>query len=251
VSFDRETAISAVRNAAREIGTETLLPDQYTAFRNRLLNGANGLKRQRLETRWPAVALIQADGWETTLESAELKRTDADFERAVDNPDAMGLYLECRGCIPSIRAAVEFLRNNGVSARRPTMKTKQALEVLRERRNLKWTPSRALQDHERPDVPEACRALEKAKLASYKPARKIQPPGWWMNEERMIEGLKFAMSKLEPGESLTQVNLRRLAKENRGLIPAPSKVTEFAKRNGTSLPELRERARRSLSELGD
>jgi hypothetical protein len=88
--------------------------------------------------------------------------------------------------------------------------------------------------------------LEKENLGSYKPVGKNLPSGWWMNEERMVEGLKQAIRQLNSGESLTLVNLRRVAKENPGLVPAPSTVIEFAKRNVTSLPELRELARQGL-----
>lgn len=250
VQFDEETAVAAVRNAAIALDVETLKPDEYTAYRSRLLASARGLNRKRLETRWPVTALIQQIGWENTLERAGLKRTDADTHEAVDNPDAIGLYLECRGFAPPLRVAIDFLRSQGVAAKRRSMHTDVALETLRERRQGgdrgKWTPDRVLQEHERPEVPDACLELEKEKLAPYKPAAKVMPHGWWMNEQRMIEGLKTAISKLESGESLTQVTLRRLAKENRGRIPSPSTVTEYAKRNGTSLPELRERAREEL-----
>lgn len=101
-----------------------------------------------------------------------------------------------------------------------------------------------MKEHERPEVPEACLELEKEKLEPYKPAANR---GWWMDEERMIEGLKTAIRRLEPGESFTHVNLRRLAKEHRGRIPTPSIVTEYARRTGTSFPVLRERAMKALS----
>lgn len=254
VPFDQETAIASVKSAANSLGLETLRPEQYAAFRRQLLEGSKGLNRQRLEARWTTPALIQAVGWENVLEAAGLQRTDVDPFKALDNPDAMGLYLECRGSVPPVRVAIEFLRSHGVSAMRRSMTTEEALEILRARRqrgpdgDSKWTPSRALHKRERPDVPDACRSLEKEKLALLKPARKVLPSGWWKNEANVLEGLKNAIQKLDPGESLTQVSLRRLAKENRGQIPTPSNVTEFARRNGTNLAELRERARRELSE---
>lgn len=251
VQFDEDTAVAAVRSAAIALDVATLKPDEYTAYRNRLLASARGLNRKRLETRWPVTALIQQIGWETTLERAGLKRTDADTHEAVDNPDAIGLYLECRGFAPPLRVAIEFLRSQGVAAKRRSMHTDVALEILRERRQGgggRWTPGRVLKENERPEVPDACLELENEKLAPYKPAAKVMPRGWWMEDERMIEGLKTAISKLESGESLTQVTLRRLAKENRGKIPTPSIVTEYARRTGTSLPALRERALKALSE---
>lgn len=246
IPFDRATAITAVQNAARALGQDTLRPHEYVEYREQLLKQANGLNRQRLEVRWPVVAMIDALDWDKVLNEAGLTRPNTD-PKGLDNPDAIGLYLECRGCAPPLRVAIEFSRAQGVSARNRSMRTEEALEVLRERRAAqgKWTPPRALLEDERPEIPVECLELEQQKLAGYQPARKIRPKGWWMNEDRILEGLRIAITKLEPGESLTQVNLRRVARgDNR--IPSPNTVTQFAKRNGTNLPELRERLRASL-----
>lgn len=243
VPFDRETAVAAVRSAADALGKDTLLPHEYAEYRAELLDRARGLKRQRLEARWPVVAVIDAVGWEEVLTEAGLARTSATPVIGVDNPDAIGLFLECRGFAPPLRVAIEFLRAHGASARKRMMRTEEALEVLRERRTKegKWTPPRALRENERPEIPEECLKLESKLLAPHQPARKVRPRGWWMNENRIIEGLKLAINKLEPGESLTQMNPRRVAKGD-SRIPSPNSVTEFAKRTGTNLPELRERA---------
>lgn len=248
ISFDDVTAVAAVRAAAKALGQETLLPHEYTAHRNQVLHGTRGIKRQRLTARWPVEAQIKKRGWNEILIKADLETTEVNQIKGVENPDAMELHLECRGFVPTVNAAIEFLRSHGVSARRKNMSTDEALQILRQRRESegKWTPARTLRNTDRPEIPDECLAIEKERLAPYQAANTPRPRNWWTSEERILDGLKLAISKLEPGESLTQKNLRRLAKENRGQIPSQNTVTEFAKRNGTNLPELRARAIRDL-----
>ncbi len=249
IPFDEETAVSAVRLAARSLGQDTLSAHEYMEYRAGMMRSVQSRKRQRLATRWPASSQISSHiGWEKALARAGLKPPNHAVLTGMDNPDAIGVFLECRGFAPSLTAAMRFLRAHGVSAKKRAMETDEALEVLRKRRAKegKWTPPRVLENHEHPPFPDELQAFEEETLSQYRENHTKRPRSWWMDEQNMMDGLKLAITKLEPGESLTQVNLRRLSKENRGLIPSPSKVIAFAKRNGTNLPELRERARDEL-----
>lgn len=249
IPFDEETAVTAVRLAARSLGQNTLSPHEYMDYRARVMRSARNRKRQRLATRWPVSSQISAlIGWHQALTRAGLKPPCHTVATGLDNPDAIGVYLECRGYAPPLKVAIGFLRGHGVSAKRRTMKTDEALEVLRQRRKKegKWTPLRILPHHERTKDSDELLASDEATISQYRNTNTMRARSWWMDEQNMLDGLTLAITKLEPNESLTQVNLRRLAKENRGRIPSPGRVTEFAKRNGTSLPELRERALRKI-----
>lgn len=142
-----------------------------------------------------------------------------------------------------MKGATRFAIGYGIAVSGDMKTTNEAFAELAERRTAagKWTPPRPLIDRWAPDPTPETIALEEEQVRELRDQFPARPRNHW-TDERILEGLELAITKLGPGESFTQVNLRRLARENPGKIPSPNTVTKYAKRVGTSLPELRELA---------
>jgi hypothetical protein len=245
---DREACISAVRLAARQISSDTLLPRQYEKQRELALRGRRGDGRLQVEGRWPPVSQIAGFGWDQIVSEAGLAiRPAPELAKSMEVIDVMELFLEARGFVPNRRTIREFANGYGISMAKDEGKASTYLEALRERRIQSglWTPPAILRGPRYPLMPAEVIRVEKRRTSEFAAAYPLVGKGSW-TEERILEGLDLAISKLGPSESLTQKKLRQLAKENPGKIPTASTVTKYAKEHGTTLAELREQAFRRV-----
>jgi hypothetical protein len=155
----------------------------------------------------------------------------------------MELFLECRGYAPTMKGADRFAKSHGIAVSGEVKTTGEAFAEMTSLRiaSGKWTPPRPLIDRWAPDPTPETLVLEEVSVQGLRVRFPARPRNHW-TDERILEGLDLATMKLRPGESLTQVNLRDLARENPGLIPSPTTVTEYAKKNASSLAELRKQA---------
>lgn len=240
---NRGTCVAAARLAADQLGQNTLLPREYEEQRNRAIGETRGSTRERLEARWPVLSQIQGFGWEAVLTEAGLFKAPVNPRWGIDGTDLMELFLECRGYVTTMKGADRFAKSHGIAVSGATKTTEEAFAELAARRSTenKWTPPRPLIDRWAPDPTPETLALEEDLVRDTREEFPSRPRNYW-TDERILESLELAITKLGPGESLTQNTLRRLARENPGLVPAPSTVTEYAKRAGTTLPKLREQA---------
>lgn len=240
---NRATCVAAVRLAADQLGQNTLLPREYEAQRNQAISDSRGSTRDRLEARWPVLSQIKGFGWSGMLRDAGLATPSANQPWAINEVDLMELFLECRGYAPTMKEATRFAKHHRIAVPQKYRGTKTVFGEMtaRRTRQRKWTPSRTLIGRWAPDPTPETLAIEAQRVQPAQAAFRSRVRHHW-TDDRILEGLDLAIAKLAPGESLTQVNLRELARENPGRIPAPSTVTKYAKRNGTTLPELREAA---------
>lgn len=238
----RQVCVAAVRLAARRISSPTLLPHEYERQREIALRRVRGANRLRAEARWPPVSRIKAFGWNEIASEAGLAiRPEPQRPKSMAVVDVMELFLECRGYVPRRTKIREFANGHGISMTRDKGETSAYLDVLRERRDASgvWTPRLIYGGPV--EIPPEAQAYEAERVAAFAEAYPVVQKGTW-TEERILGGIDRAVSKLRAGESLTQKRLRELSKENRGTIPSPTTVTEYASKHGTSLPELREQA---------
>lgn len=240
---NRDTCVAAVRLAADQLGQGTLLPREYQSQRNQTIARSRGNTRERLESRWPVLSQVQGFGWASVLAEAGLSEAPVNPRWGMDGTDLMEIFLECRGYVPTLKGARRFAACHGIALSYETSTTDEAFAELTARRAAagKWTPHRPLIDRWAPDPTPETLAIEAESTEVLRAKFPSRPRNHW-TEERIFDGLDFATRKLQPGKSLTQPNLRRLARENPGQVPSPSTVSEYAKRVGTSLPELREQA---------
>lgn len=247
IRASRNTCISAVKLAARRLDQETLLPREYAEERERAMAGTRGPALKRLECRWPVLSQIQKFGWEEILKEAGLSSAMRNPSRRIDEVDLMELFLECRGYAPTMTAAVRFARRHGIAAAENFQNTGSVTETVfaelsRRRTNQgKWTPPRPLIDRWAPDPTAGTMVIETTKVQAAQREHPARKRNHW-TEERILKGLDLAVTKLDSGDSLTQVNLRRLARTYPGQIPSVNTADKYAKRVGSNLRELREQA---------
>lgn len=250
---DRATCVAAVRRAADRRGQTTLLPREYEEERHKAIAGSKRVTRERLEIQWPVLSQIQKFGWADLLADAGIEPPPKSTGWGLHLSDAMELVLRCRGYAPTAKEARQFAKSHGISVSDIRKPPDEAFRELTERRNKigKWTPPRTLPGRwePKPTFEESLKAeieeLERDLVRPYREANPSRPRNYWTGE-RILTGLEYAISKLEPGEALTQRALRRLSIENPGKIPSPTTVTDYGSKHGTNLSELRAEARKRL-----
>lgn len=233
----RETAITALAIIAARLGRRTLRPDDYQAAREELLAKARRAHREALERRLPTVGQVSWFGpWDDLLELAGLEHraNDTNQIRSVPVEDAVERFLIAQGYLPGRKEMQRFARECGFSLQKATSQEYADVhERLRQRRaeHGLWTPAGQPRRHMKPPW-TAMTDDEQAELPA--PA----PNNYW-TLERVTDGLRHALTKLTPGQDLTQARLRNLAKTDRA-IPAASTVTDVAKAHGTTFSALRD-----------
>jgi hypothetical protein len=164
-------------------------------------------------------------------------------ERGFPFVDAVELLLECRGYLPARRETTKAFAVARTKLSQPPESFESTVELLRGRRHDqgKWTPPHTPAHNDKPNLPAKSQQEEQRALEALRQTFKGEKRLYW-DRERIEAGLETALAKLQPGESLTQKRLRKLAKDHPGAIPHPSVVSRFAAAQGTNLKELRAQA---------
>jgi hypothetical protein len=233
---DRATCVEALRLVAERLQLPTLRPDDYEKEREAIIGKRRGTHRASLLKRLPKAAMIDYHGWdELLLEAGLSSRSRRKNRQGMPIPDAVELFLQTQGRLPSLRDLIKFSKEHGFSVQEHK-EIKPHTQVLRERREKQglWTPSRVPKPSQRPPW-----QITKAS-ASTAQAFPLARRNYW-TLELVREGLQLALKELEPGERLTLPVLRRLAKGNRD-IPTASVVGQVAKKHGTTITALRAEA---------
>jgi hypothetical protein len=237
LNADRTTCVEALRLIAERLQEPTLRPGEYEAEREAMINEKRLTRhREALQRRLPKESMLDHWGWDELLVEAGLQpRSRPKNRKGMPIPDAIERFLEVQGRLPSMRELERFANDEGFSVSRHK-KLQPHMEALRDRRTQEglWTPESVPKPSQRPpwqglsNDPRMRQAVQE-----YPAARR----DYW-TLELIQHGLRVALSELGPGQRLTLPVLRRLAKENRE-IPTPAVVGRVAKKNGTTITELR------------
>jgi hypothetical protein len=148
---------AALKTVALRLKKKTLMPAEYRQERERMLDEAGRAWRHQGELALPTEGQIErvAGSWDDALVMAGLKRREHDHSthRGVAVIDAIELFLEAYGALPTTVELEAFARRQGFPMSQREMSHSEAIEQLRYRRLEwgKWTPLSIPRKRDRPD----------------------------------------------------------------------------------------------------
>lgn len=241
---DHDTCVAALRLAASRVGKTTLRPFEYAAERERAIGSSRGTTRQTLELRWPPESQIEGIGWNRVLSEAGLELPPPPPRtHGISNAEALDLFLQCRGYLPHLTDLFIFARSHGIGLKDTSERLEVSMRELRARRKARGekTPRKPLSQNKAPLMSSEEIERESRLTTPFRLKHPVQRKNYW-SEERIMLGLDFAVKEVGAGKSLTQKELRKLAKEYPTQIPSANTVTRFGERTGKTLKVLREEA---------